>query len=232
MTSIFRCTLLVSAILFTQSACDSSSVDNTPLTAMESEQMVTGVLALMADTTAAIKTVHLESDSQSDVTVACPQGGEARIVASVLEFSDEGPEPTFGLETRVGFMPSGCEIGNYMLDDGTGINVRVRVVFQGFLDLVSVEGDLTGTTDWNLMDRSGSCEVDMDVEVVSGGDNPEGGAFLAGTACGHMLRLDETDIIGVDNPATGGDSLPSKMTHLSPRFSAPAVPESQVRMVR
>ena len=207
MTWNFRCALLLLAILLTLSACDSAKVDNTPLNAMESEEMITSVLAVMADTTAPIKAFHSQSDSQVDVTIVCPQGGEARSVTSILEFGPSDPDASFGFETSIELKPSECAVGSYTLDGGTGLTFRFKLVLGDFFEFVSLEGELTGTTDWSLMDRSGSCEADMDIEVELGDEDSEGATFLTGTACDHSLRLDITDLVSENSAASGKVSL-------------------------
>ena len=169
--------------------------DNAPLTMTEAVALFEGMRAILQDTTPRI--IHASEDS---LVVACPLGGQAR---RTLMFVDGSVADTLRLAWDFTAAPAGCQFSSgglqFTADGAPEVRERGAFVLAGFFEF-SIEGSVTGRLDWQLDDRSGSCDIDM---VLSGepdlsGTEPSVAAVLSGTLCGHEA---EVEVEGVPGPA-------------------------------
>ncbi len=187
--------VLLSAIVLV-AACDSASTepDNTPLSERETEELLMAMMVVVSDTMPQITAVH----GPEEVTIACPEGGEARVSIDAI---DEMPnDSTARLTVGIDFTPNGCEITGgegteFTLDAEQSINFLTIITIQGFFENVELGGGLDGQLDWMVESRSGTCPIDMDLELEEGTDLLDSRSRLFGSACDHELNLDISSIV-------------------------------------
>ena len=173
----------------------SEAEENTPLNVAETESLLNGIMVVLADTTPEITAIH----SAGEVTIACPEGGEARVTITT---SDSVVGDTARITSDIGAAPASCALKGsdgtvFVLDANPGLNFYQSVTIVGFFESLTVEGGLTGQVDWKADDRNGTCSFDMDLEAapVPNSNPPAFESSLSGDACGHELRLDVTDVV-------------------------------------
>ncbi|WP_420636565.1 hypothetical protein [Candidatus Palauibacter sp.] len=168
--------------------------DNAPLTMTEAVALFEGMRAILQDS--APRIIHASEDS---TVAACPLGGQVRLTGVSV---DGSVADTLRLVSDFTAAPTGCQISSgglqFTVDGAPGIRERTEVVIVGFLEHFSIEGSATGRLDWQLDDRSGSCDVDL---VLSGepdlsGTEPTVAGVLSGTLCGHEAEIEVEDVPG------------------------------------
>ncbi len=187
------CALTV--ILLAKCSGPSEAEENTPLNIAETESLLNGIMVVLADTTPTITAIH----STSEVTIACPEGGGARVTITT---SDSVVGDTARITFDIGAAPASCALNGsdgtvFVLDANPGLDFYQSVTIVGFFDSFTIEGGLTGTVDWRVGDRNGTCSFDMDLEAAPAPNSnpPAFESFLSGDACGHELRLDVTNVV-------------------------------------
>lgn len=191
--------LLFGGLLLVALGCQDGTTepDNDPLTMDEAVAMFEGMRAIQQDSTPRI--LHASDDS-TIVIVACPIAGQVRVTGSVAEAVTGD---TLRLETDFTAAPAGCQFsqaGHQFTTDGDpGVRERIVVVIAGLFEHFSIEGGVTGSVDWQLDGRSGSCSLDL---VLTGepnlsGNEPGAAGMLSGTLCDHDVDL---EVQGVPGP--------------------------------
>lgn len=167
-----------------------------PLTQVETEGLVHGFMDVVLNSDSEGGEVHSESESRSDITYLCPEGGKVRVVATVSESESDS---SYSAETSGTFIPQSCGSGGFVL---TG---NPSIVFSVELDAtlttegvdIDMEGDFDGTMDWDYGDRSGTCRWALDLEIDVKPDL-DLEVYLRGQACDNDLDLNISDIFEVD----------------------------------
>ncbi len=186
--------LLVVVCLFLQ--CDSIE-DDMPLTKTETDGLVYGFMETVLDSDIEEKVVHSESDSRSDITYLCPEGGGVRIVATT---SESGSDSRSTAATSGTFIPQSCGFGGFVLTGDPSIVFSVELsatlTTEGF-DF-DMEGGFNGTVDWDYDDRSGTCRWALDLELIVTSNLDSAEVYLRGQACDNDLDLNISDIFDLD----------------------------------
>ena len=200
--------VLLSAIVMV-AACDSASTkpDNTPLSERETEELLMAMFVVVSDTMPEITATH----GPEEFTIACPEEGEMRLSVNVTDAmpNDSTTRLTIGLD----FTPNGCGIkGNegteFTLNAERSINFLTILTVQGFLDDVELGGGLDGQLDWMVESRSGTCTIDMDLELEEDTDLLNARSRLFGSACDHELNL--LDVSSVVQSEPGSEQIRRK----------------------
>ena len=188
--------VLLSAMVMVLTMCSNPSEpeENTPLSEAETEELLTAMMVVLSDTMPQITAVH----SQQEFTIACPEGGEARLSVDATEGAPRDNAVSVSLE--VGFTPNGCGIEgsegtDFTLSAERSLDFSTKITIQGFLEDLELEGGLDGQLDWEVESRSGMCSIDMDAELEVETDLSDARSLLNGSACDHELSLDISSIV-------------------------------------
>ena len=206
MSNIARLGIVGAVSALTVWACSSSTEPaSDPLALEEATAMLVGMkLAAseqLQDTTFS-GVIHFSEDS---IVVACPDAGRAKLVGGV---SEQPPvNDTARLVTDFVVTPRGCvftSLGFQFTVDGNPSvrDVTTLAIVESTFDIL-LEGGATGTLDWELAGRTGTCEVDLVLSGAPGvttGGEPTFTARYAGTLCGYEVDMDASALISV----TGG----------------------------
>lgn len=190
--------VLTCAIAAFLAMCDSTEPEeNRPLSEEETVGLLNGMVAVLADTMPEFVAVH----GPEDVTIACPEGGDARYKFRV---SDQASGDTARTAIGINFAPAACEIEgsegtDFILDANPGVDYDLIISIVGFFDYFDVSGGLSGQLDWKVEERFGTCSMDMNMEAELDllANPPTSKTFLTGDACDHALKLDVTEDVAV-----------------------------------
>ena len=188
--------VFLSAIVMVLAMCSNPSEpeENTPLSERETEELLTELLVVVSDTMPQITAIH----GPEEITIACPDEGEARVSINATE---EMPnDSTARLTIGVNLTPNGCGITGdegteFTLDAEQSINYLTILTIQGFFENVELGGGLDGQLDWMVESRSGTCPIDMDLELEVDTDLSNARSRLFGSACDHELNLDVSSFV-------------------------------------
>lgn len=170
--------------------------DNAPLTLSEAEALFAGVRAIAQDSS-----LQVIQATENSAVLACPLGGQVELAGM---FVDGSVADTLRIVSDFTAAHRGCQFSHgglqFTVDGAPEVRERTVVVIVGFLEHFSLEGSVTGGLDWQLGDRSGSCDVDL---VLSGepdlsGTEPSVAGVLSGTLCGHEAEIEVEGIPGAD----------------------------------
>ncbi len=132
------------------------------------------------------------SDITSDITFGCPDDGEVRVASSGLV---QETDSTFSLAGSGTLIPQSCVSGEFVLTGNPSIEFTLGI----YIDITDLEapdaeikGDFNGTLDWDYLDRSGTCQWELNLQSIFTSDNFE--VYLRGQACGNDLDLDARHI--------------------------------------
>lgn len=183
--------VLLSATVMVIATCSNSTEPepNMPLNAGETEELLFGLMTVLTDTMPEIKTVH----SETDFTIICPESGDARVQADVIESYPN--DSTAVLTTELSFMPNECGLKGanettFTLSAAKSLDYVSTLTIQGFFENIELDGNLEGQLDWTVKSRSGSCVIEMEVDFEVSEDLSEATSLLTGRACEHDLILD------------------------------------------
>jgi hypothetical protein len=188
--------VLLSAIVIVLAMCSNPSEpeENTPLSERETEELLVAMMVVLSDTMPQITAVH----GPEEFTIACPEGGDARVTFSATEGAPN--DSTVSITLEVGFMPSECGIKGSAGTDFTvsaeqKVDFSTMLTIQGFFADLQLEGGLDGQLDWEVENRSGMCTIDMDAEIEVETDLSDARSVMVGSACDHELTLDISSIV-------------------------------------
>ncbi len=186
--------LLVAACLFLQ--CDSLDDDNMRLTQVEAEGLVYGFMDVVLNSDIEGSEIHSESESRSDITYMCPEGGNVRIVATVSESESDS---SYTAETSGTFIPQSCGSGGFVLTGNPSIVFSIELDATLTSEGVDIDmgGDFDGTMNWDYGDRSGICRWALDLDLVVMPDL-DLEVYLRGQACDNDLDVNISDIFEID----------------------------------
>ncbi|MDE2764495.1 MAG: hypothetical protein OXQ94_03860 [Gemmatimonadota bacterium] len=140
-----------------------------------------------------------EPGASVDTTLACPGGGEARIVGSA---KDRTSGDTIRLDIVTVVTPAGCVVtgdGRQFTVDGdpsVRIETNIEVVA---LRNSTLTGGVEGDVEWTLADRSGTCAIDLELDAAVDLSDPASPAVTGGwegKLCGHDVKLPLTVVSG------------------------------------
>lgn len=163
------------------------------LTKDEAQALFERVSAIRQDST---RVLHSSNDS---TVVACPLAGQIRVTESVAEAL---VGDTLRLVEDLAAAPAGCRFSQggreFTVDGDPGILEHTVVSLVGLFQSFIVDGTVTGSVDWRIEGRSGSCGVDL---VRSGGADLGRGRLpeaekLSGTLCGHNVDFEVESVSG------------------------------------
>lgn len=128
-----------------------------------------------------------------DTTVACPLGGEAKVVGQGRA-QPVGDTLRTALEAVI--TPAGCKVpgdgATFTVDGNPSFSIEVITDIIGFEKLV-MGGGVEGPIKWQLEDRSGECTIDLLLNATSDLSDPAGPELTGGYAgkmCGHDIEID------------------------------------------
>lgn len=176
MSDMRRTSLIGLVLVLATSACKESVVEpGEPLDLDEAEALFAGFWARMVDSTNVI------SSSVDGFVVECPLGG---LVTGDVEVAREMEGDTLHQEMDFTLVPERCGFQSRNLDFTITGNVSLKFAFW-FVDSfpVEVDGGVTGSVDWQLEDRSGTCGIDLALCQDTGGT-------FSGTMCGLEVDFD------------------------------------------
>ncbi|MYJ50051.1 MAG: hypothetical protein F4065_06530 [Rhodothermaceae bacterium] len=202
---MIRSALLCSALLALLVGCDSSA-DNggPPLTESESENLVLGMLEVMADDTALedveIGFDDLELELSLEWTTPCENGGEVQMAGKIVNFENEVP-PSFGSNTVLRAVPMSCGIRapngtDFVVVGDPDLEYTIQFEIFGLFEALTLDGSLRGALDWAVGDRNGDCPIDAAFEFAADSLSEDDSAppiYLEGSACGHDIRVNIGD---------------------------------------
>lgn len=212
MKSLSRISLpIIATIFLTMCSNPSEPEPNTPLSEIETGELLDAMLVVLSDTMPQVTATR----GPGDISVACPEGGESRVLFSATDEKVSGD--TVSTTTTVNFIPEGCEImgdrgTRFTLDANPGIDYTITLSIVGFFEDFDVGGGLDGQLDWMVENRSGTCGMDMELELAVDDDLSAVG-MLVGSMCGHDLSRVDTTLF---SPTESGKMIAS--TRMPPTF--------------
>ncbi len=170
-----------------------------PLTKAETDRLVYGLMETVLYPDLEGKEVHSESESRSDITYLCPEGGEVRIVNTT---SESGSDTRSVIEISGTFIPQSCGSGGFVLTGNPSIEFSIEFSIDIDTTLTTegldfdMGGDFNGTVDWDDNDKSGTCRWALDLEGIFTSDLDLASAkiYLRGQACDNDVDLNISDI--------------------------------------
>ncbi len=163
-----------------------------PLTESEAEALFLGMRTLAADTMPTIISL-----TPTGVVVACPLGGQ---VTASGGFVEEVVGDTARLVTDFTLTPDGCGFGSsgleFTVTGNPSVRDRMVITIIGIFEEFLIEGETTGTLDWELDGRTGTCMMDLQLSVVPdfSGNEPVANGTYAGMMCGLEVSFDAGSI--------------------------------------
>ena len=179
----------VLALILAAGACDNKTAPEETITMEESVALFKGVAGLAMTATDTI------SVSPNAIVLACPQGGQTKLVGSVTE--QEGD--TARLELTFQVTPTGCVVtgdGMQFTVDGDPSFVHktvIELISEPNID-IKIKGEITGPIEWELGQRSGACAMALTLDAAPNSDGTLDGAFT-GTMCGHEVEVDAAGLV-------------------------------------
>lgn len=170
-------------------ACEDDPTEpEDPLNESETEALLLGMRALTADTTLMIVSV-----SPAGLVVECPLGGQVTAAGGA---SDEMVGDTARLVTDFTLIPSECGFGSrgleFSVTGNPSVRDRMSISIVGLFEDFLIEGETTGTLDWELDGRTGTCMIDLELsaEPDFSGIEPSVTGSYAGMMCGLEVDFD------------------------------------------
>lgn len=188
---VARLFMSVIALALVATACGEDTVEpEEGLTKEEAVALFKSMKTVQADT--ALQVLFSSEDS---TVVACPRGGQAKLI---LEFETDSIAPdTVRWGTIFLVTPRGCkQVGDGMeftVDGDPSVRDEVSILFINAFPAEQT-GSFTGGVRWELEDRSGGCAIDMTLSETkvddSDPDNPVLRQVHEGTLCGYESEVE------------------------------------------
>lgn len=188
--------ITLSACAVLVAACsDSTEPESDPLTPEEATALFVGLKSSPAD--ANFEPTLVSADS---IIMQCPLGGQLKLVGSVVERPPVN-DTSFILwdfritPTECGFTASGFQFnvdGYPGILDITTLSVIGMPMMQALLS-----GSTSGTLDWELAGRTGTCDLALTLSGhpgVPGLPSPSAARYT-GAMCGHEVDLDASWLV-------------------------------------
>lgn len=190
-------------VLFSASCKDSATEPSDDMSSDEAEWLFVSISHLLIDVTTDVGGAATGGASAQaiEVQIACPAGGSAE---AVITGGDLTAGDTARLAIQVVLTPTDCSfIGEgYTLTMNGAPNVTIESVtsIAGALDDITINSTVQGTVAWEIADRSGNCEIDMELSATLDPSDPDFAANYVGTVCGFQLEIVGVRLV----PPTGG----------------------------
>jgi hypothetical protein len=169
---------------------DSTTEPAEPLTLQETEALYLGLQHVAMDTMP-----EIISATADGAVIACPQGGQLTFSGGTTE---EQAVDTARLATNITLVPDGCMLSSeghtFTLDGNPNVQLEVNITLVGTTFEFLFDGSLTGGVDWQLGDRSGTCMIDLTLEVEIA--EPPTSTF-SGTMCEHEVDFVATGVVSM-----------------------------------
>ena len=178
-------------LMFLLTGCGLFGPDD-ELSADEAEALLLGIRSLVQEETAEI----IALENETTVLLRCPSGGQARVT---VEERAEAGSPVF--EIAVVIEPEECafqsETYDFFIPDGLVRDSLAIEFSKSFESGLALSGGTTGTVDWRLDKREGSCDIAMDLhaEAILAFDDVTVEGEYVGTVCGHDIKIDRSSAI-------------------------------------
>ena len=186
----------IASVLAAGACSDSTEPEEESLTRDEATGLL---LALRTAVNSGAETIQPIFASPDSTIVPCPLNGTAKLVGMIEE--GEPIEGSATLKTDFQVTPRGCRVQGGGLVFTVDGNPGVRDVVAAVIDIqtfqILIEGTLTGTLDWELAGRTGSCAIDLTLggEPDLSGAGPSFTASYTGTLCGYDVDIDATNLV-------------------------------------
>ena len=181
------CAVFLTALI-TAGCEDSTTEPAEPLTVQETEALYLGLQHVAMDTMPDFISV-----TPDGAVFACPLGGQLTYTGGTTE---EQAADTARLLTNVTLDPDGCVLSSegheFTLDGNPNVHLDLIVTIVGSTFEFLFDGSLTGGVDWQLDDRTGTCMIDLTLEV--GVADPPTTTF-SGTMCDHEVDFVATGVV-------------------------------------
>ncbi len=179
----------LSACALVVAACSDSTEPENPLTPKEATTMFAGLAE------AGFEPIFASPDS---VVRQCPLGGRIKLVGSIDERPpvNDTARAMWDFEitpTRCGFTASGFE---FTIDADPGIRDVTTMLIAGTPLTVQLDGSTSGTLDWELADKNGTCPLSLRLSGAPGLPGVISTTRYAGTMCGHEVDFEASWILG------------------------------------
>lgn len=135
-------------------------------------------------------------ESQDSIVTRCPLGGLAHWHRILIRETGD----TARLLTDLRITPRECAVEadgiQLTIDDAQQLYYRVSVRFIQETFEVSFAGTITGTVDWTLGDRTGSCWVNLNLDTAPDIVNRTLTGMYRGRVCNYWVEIDAADVAG------------------------------------
>ena len=181
------------ALVVAATACSDTTEPPEMLTEQEARDLLDGYRTLLLE-----DDPNVISETAGGILVECPLGGRAEVTGS-------GDEVFVGdtarLQLNVSINPMSCRVaanGNeFTITGDPNIREEISVEIVGFFDRFDVSGTTAGGVAWEMGDRSGTCEVDLELQAepdLTDPENPGVSGTLNGMLCGHEVSIDVAEL--------------------------------------
>lgn len=182
----------LAALILAQAACD---LLDDPLAEAEVLALVEGLgtLGILSP---------IDDATGTAATAPCPLGGEVTFDEVTFEGIPIGSNETLTIEFDITMVPRACRLSSrgltFTFDGSPNLLWKGVITIVGFFERVDVDAEITGSLNWELDSRSGTCMADLvlDGEAVPTGTDPAPTltGSLAGTMCGVSVDLNLEDL--------------------------------------
>lgn len=182
---------LLTGVVVVGGCKDSPTEPAQPLNEEEAEALFTGLLDVVGDTTP-----QVISETSDGGVYACARGGE---MAVTIDDSQEVVGDTTRVTADLVMDPEGCVIWSegyqFTLDGNPGVRMEITFSTVQGSESFGLDMTVTGSLDWRLDDRSGTCMFDLSGGGEFDPSNFEGSqGSVTGTICGLEVDFDPPDL--------------------------------------
>ncbi len=181
------------ALVLGAAACTDTTEPPEQLTEEEARDLLDGYRTLQT-----LTDPDVVSESEDGAVIACPLGGQAEFTGTAGE-EFAGDTARINLDIRVN--PMGCGVsGNgteFTLTGDPSVREEITVEIVGFFESFDISGGTVGTLAWELGDRSGTCDIDLELGAepdLSNPTDPGVNGTLSGMLCGHEVSIDVAEL--------------------------------------
>lgn len=186
--------ITLSAWVLVAACSDSTGPESDPLTLKEATALFVGLRSSPAD--ADFEPTLVSEDS---VIVQCPRGGQLKVVESTVIRPPVNDTASMVSDFRI--TPTGCGFTasgfRFTVDGHPGIRDITTVSTIGRPLQIWLEGSTSGTLDWELAGRTGTCDLALTLSGhpgVPGLPSPSAARYT-GAVCGHEVDIDASSIV-------------------------------------
>lgn len=157
-----------------------------PLTKDESLMLFDGMTEVFPE---------IDSTTTPTIMVDCPRGGRTTVSITA---TDHERGDTAVVEVILKQDPDRCVLETSPVIEVSGdsdVRYIVKMEIAGFFEYFDISGGVMGGVRWKLGDRSGTCAIDLNLEIDTDTepDDEEIPATYVGKLCGHDVETDVPD---------------------------------------